>query len=68
MLGFRSCRPAWYMCHRVRAALADESFRKFMGIVEIDESINGSNVKNRRGHFLPAARLPSREVLRLRYR
>jgi hypothetical protein len=67
MLGFRSCRPAWYMCHRVRAALADEGFLKLMCIVEIDESINGGKPKNRRGHFLPAARSPSQEVLRLRY-
>jgi hypothetical protein len=67
MLGFRSCR-AWYMFQRIRAALADESFRKLMGIAEVDESINGDNAKNRRGHILPPARSPSREVLRLRYR
>jgi hypothetical protein len=67
MLGFGSCRPAWYMCHRVRAALADESFLELMGIVEVDEFINGGKATNRRGHFLSAARSPSREVLRLRY-
>jgi len=68
MLGFRSCRSAWYMCHRVLSALADEGFLKSIDIVEIDESINGGKANNRRGRFPLAARLPSREVLRLRYR
>jgi len=56
------------MCHRVLSALADEGFLKSIDIVEIDESINGGKANNRRGRFPLAARLPSREVLRLRYR
>src|ERR1700722_5043046 len=32
--GFGSYKTAWYMCHRVRAGLAQEEFRKLMGIVE----------------------------------
>jgi hypothetical protein len=37
-MGFGSYKTAWYMCHRVRAGLANEDFRKLMGIVEVDET------------------------------
>ena len=48
MMGFGSYRTAHYMCHRVRAGLADPDFRKLMGIVEVDETyIGGSKNKNR---------------------
>jgi hypothetical protein len=30
-MGFGSYKTAWYMCHRVRAGLADEGFQKLMG-------------------------------------
>ena len=49
MLGFGSYKTAWYMCHRVRAGLADKNFRKLMGIVEVDETFIGGHDKNR--HF-----------------
>ena len=46
-MGFGSYKTAWYMCHRVRAGLANEEFRQLMGIVEVDETFIGGNDKNR---------------------
>jgi transposase-like protein len=46
-LGFGSYETAWSMCHRIRAGLANEDFRKLMGIVEVDETFVVSLVKNR---------------------
>ena len=49
MMGFGSYKTAWYMCHRVRAGLANEEFRKLIGLVEVDETFIGGKDKNR--HF-----------------
>jgi transposase-like protein len=49
MMGFGSYKTAWYMCHRIRAALANEEFHKLMGIVEVDETYIGGKSHNRHG-------------------
>jgi len=48
-MGFGSYKTAWYMCHRVRAGLANEEFRRLIGIVEVDETYVGGKGKNRHG-------------------
>ena len=46
-MGFGSYKTAWYMCHRLRAGLANEEFRRLMGIVEVDETYVGGKAANR---------------------
>jgi transposase-like protein len=46
-MGFGSYGTAWYMCHRIRAALQDKEFRKLMGIVEVDDTWIGGKDYNR---------------------
>ena len=46
-MGFGSYKTAWYMCHRIRAALVDREFQKLIGIVEVDETFVGGKAKNR---------------------
>src|SRR6266513_898794 len=46
-MGFGSYATAWYMCRRIRAGLANEGFRKLMGIVEVDETFLGRKAENR---------------------
>jgi len=39
-------RTAWYMCHRIRAAMRDETFRRLSGVVEMDETYVGGKLEN----------------------
>ena len=47
MIGSGSYRTAWYMCHRIRAAMRNEAFIKLTGVVEIDETFVGGKDKNK---------------------
>jgi transposase-like protein len=46
-LGFGSYKTAWYMCQRIRSALADKEFDKLAGVVEVDETFVGGKAQNR---------------------
>lgn len=48
-IGSGDYRTAWYMCHRIRAAMQDGSFNKLMGEVEVDETYIGGSDANRHG-------------------
>jgi len=42
-----SYKTAWYMCHRLRAAMQDGTFRRLTGEVEVDETFVGGKDRNR---------------------
>lgn len=47
MIGSGSYKTAFYICHRLRAAMRDPEFRQLMGIVEVDEIYIGGKNANR---------------------
>lgn len=46
-MGFGSYKTAWYMCHRIRTALAERDPDKLGGVVEVDETFVGGKVRNK---------------------
>ena len=49
IIGSGSYRTAWYMCHRIRAAIENDEFKKLTGVVEVDETYIGGKARNRHG-------------------
>ena len=43
-------KTAWFMLHRIRAAMKSRTFKKFSGKVEADESFIGGRAKNMHRH------------------
>lgn len=46
-IGCKSYETAWYMCHRLRAAMQNGDFMKLAGEVEVDETYIGGKNRNR---------------------
>jgi transposase-like protein len=47
MIGTGSYETAWYMCHRIRAAMRNSAKGQLLGVVEVDETFVGGKAKNR---------------------
>ncbi len=47
VVGKGSYETTWYMCHRLRAAMRDENFRRLTGVVEVDETFIGGLERNK---------------------
>jgi len=46
-IGSGDYRTAWYICHRIRAAMKDSTFPKLMGEVEVNENLHRRKEQNR---------------------
>jgi transposase-like protein len=53
-----SYKTAWYLCHRIRAAMASAEKTMLYGTVEMDETFVGGRQKSKAGH---AGRIPYSE-------
>jgi transposase-like protein len=51
-----SYKTAWYLCHRIRAAMKDDSPQVLEGIIEMDETYVGGHKRHAYGSRLEAAR------------
>jgi len=46
-IGCGAYKTAWYMCHRLRAAMSEPEFKQLMGIVEVGETYVGGKDRNK---------------------
>jgi len=53
IIGSGSYRTAWYMCHRIRAAMRTDAFRQLTGVVEVDETYIGGKDRNKHRSRVP---------------
>lgn len=48
-LGIRTYKTAWYLCHRIRAAMVEANKPKLNGVVEMDETYVGGRAHGKTG-------------------
>jgi transposase-like protein len=48
-LGIKTYKTAWYLCHRIRAAMVEANRPKLTGTVEMDETYVGGRAHGKRG-------------------
>ena len=48
-LGIKTYKTAWYLCHRIRAAMVETNKSKLNGVVEMDETYVGGRGRGKRG-------------------
>jgi transposase-like protein len=57
MLAIGSYRTAWYLCHRIRAAMTEAEPEQLSGVVEADETYVGGKQRTRHRTRLEASRV-----------